>query len=101
MIIYSVSIQINKEVEEEWLAYMTNEHIDDVMKTGYFEKVDFRKIVFPADEKQGHYSIEYYCATMQALEDYQKYEAPRLQAEHTEKFAGQFSGSRKYMEEIK
>lgn len=98
MIIYSVSIAIDKTVEPMWLDYMTKEHIDDVMKTGHFQKVDFRRVVEPKEASRSHYSIEYYCETMAHLEAYQAQDAARLQADHTAKFEGHFEGSRRYME---
>jgi len=36
MIIYSVTVVIKKDVEDSWLKWMKEEHIKDVIKTGYF-----------------------------------------------------------------
>ncbi|MBT6516091.1 MAG: DUF4286 family protein, partial [Crocinitomicaceae bacterium] len=36
MIVYSVTVKVNQEIEENWLRWMKEVHIPDVMATGFF-----------------------------------------------------------------
>lgn len=98
MIIYNVTINIDDSVHLEWLKWMKEVHIPDVMNTGIF--VENRILKLLGDEQSGGhtYSIQYYC---NCLDDYKQYEnvfAPALQAEHSEKFKEQFVAFRTLLE---
>lgn len=97
MIIYNVTISIDENVAEEWLKWMKEVHIPDVMNTGYFTANRILRV--HAEEEGGKtYSIQYECKTMQQLNDYQEKEAPRLQKDHTDKYDGKFAAFRTLLE---
>lgn len=95
MYIYSVRINIKKEVEAEWLSWMKENHLKDVMDTGYFNSCEISKQVIPeVVPGESIYLISY---SIDSIEKYNKYlaeEAPRLRNEHIEKFPGKFEASR-------
>lgn len=80
MIIYSVTVVINKDVEESWLVWMKEIRIEVVMKTGYFLDWKLKKLLSPeVSSEESTYVIEY---TLQSLEKYNEYSekaAPLLQ----------------------
>jgi hypothetical protein len=89
MIIYNVTVNIEDDIHHEWVEWMQNTHIPDVMKTGFFNEYRFCKVM--ADDPQGQtYSIQYLCNNLTDYDRYQKTEAPRLQADHQAKFGGKF-----------
>jgi hypothetical protein len=95
MIIYSVTVVIKKDVEDSWLKWMREEHIKEVMKTGYFTNWEMQKLLLPeiaADEST--YIINYECPSLDEYDKYKQKDAPRLQNEHLEKFCGKFRASR-------
>lgn len=97
MIIYNVTVNIENDVREEWLRWMKEIHIPDVMNTGYFIENKICKVL--VDEEQGTtYSIQYTCETMDHLKEYQRQHAPRLQKEHADKFADKFVAFRTLLE---
>lgn len=101
MIIYSVTVAIDEDVHDEWLSWMKDEHIPKVMSTGFF--LDFRMlkvISYQTDEKGFSYNIQYECANMADLHQYQAKHAPSLQKEHTEKYDGKFAAFRTLLEKV-
>jgi hypothetical protein len=97
MIIYNVTVNIENDVREEWLQWMKAKHIPDVMATGYFLENKICKVL--VDEEQGTtYSIQYTCASMDDLKEYQAKHAPRLQKEVTDKYANKFVAFRTLLE---
>jgi hypothetical protein len=95
VIIYSVTVVIEKDVEESWLKWMKEEHIKDVMKTGYFTEWEIKKLLLPEIAvNESSYIISYKSPSLDLYNEYLSKEAPRLQKEHTEKFQGKFKASR-------
>lgn len=93
MFIYNVTVNIANEVHAEWLQWMQEVHIPDVMKTGCFVDSQILKVLYVEDE--GHtYSIQYKFLEMPDIERYQKEFAQKLQAEHSSKFKDKYAAFR-------
>lgn len=97
MIVYNVTINIDEDAHDEWLAWMKDEHIPDVMSTGLF--VDGRMFRVLADDQGGiTYAVQYTTADMAHYERYRDEHAARLQAKTQEKFGGRFAAFRTLLE---
>ncbi len=93
MFIYNVTVNISEDVHQEWLRWMRERHIPDVMKTGCFIDSQMVKVLYT--EEEGHtYSIQYKFLEMADIERYQKEFAPRLQSEHAQKFKDKYAAFR-------
>ncbi|HLG32243.1 MAG TPA: DUF4286 family protein [Ignavibacteriaceae bacterium] len=102
MIVYSVKINIKKNVEKEWLSWMKEIHIKDVMNTNYFTDWQIFKIIFPESlQDESGYLIEYKTDSLTNYEAYVKNESKRLQDDHIKKFEGKFTTSRSVMEIVR
>lgn len=89
MYIYNVTVNIEKSAHNEWLKWMKETHIPDVMDTGLFKSSRLLQVM--VEEEQGiTYSIQYTVKDMETLRLYQEVYAPKLQKEHTEKFKDKF-----------
>ncbi len=101
MINYNVTLNIKKDVEVEWLKWMKDEHIPDIMKTDYFDSWSMFKILVPAGmPDESTYIVKYTADSIEKYEEYASKEAPRLQKEHVDKFIGKFTASRAILEEV-
>lgn len=100
MIIYNVTININHDAHDEWLAWMRETHIPDVMKTGLFSESRMLRLI--GDEESGGitYAIQYTCASMQDYETYREKFAPALQRATLEKFKDKFVAFRTLLETV-
>ncbi|MCX7877574.1 MAG: DUF4286 family protein [Ignavibacteria bacterium] len=98
MLIYSVAVNIENEIHEEWYEWMTEKHIPDVMATGHFTNYRIYRLLSPEPEKGLTYIINYECPSMEDYERYQIENAAILQKEHGEKFGGKFTATRSLME---
>lgn len=90
MVVYNVTISIDATVAKDWLAWMCETHIPEVMDTGHFRD---SKICRVHGEEEGGitYAVIYTAISEEDLSTYKAKHAPRLQAEHTEKFQGKFA----------
>ena len=99
MIIYCVTVNIDDSIREEWLKWMKESHIPDVMRTGCFTGNRLLKLL--VNEESGtSYSIQYSCKTMEDFNRYQKEFASTLQQEHREKYKDKFVAFRTLLEEV-
>lgn len=98
MILYNVTVKIDHDSRDEWLRWMKEVHIPDVMATGMFLEYRMGRLL-GMDEPDGvTYAIQYYCPDMATYEQYQAHFAPKLQAEVNEKFRGKFVAFRTLLE---
>ena len=72
MIIYNVTINIDFDVRDEWLAWMKEVHIPEVMKTGLFTSNQILKVLGNEEAGGATYSIQYMCNSMEQYETYVK-----------------------------
>lgn len=100
MIIYNVTVSIDEDVHDEWLQWMKEVHIPDVMNTGMFLDNRISKVLTGEEEGGLTYSIMYTCESMETLELYQKEKAPALQADHTKRYSGKFAAFRTLLEVV-
>jgi hypothetical protein len=99
MILYNVTINIDISVHKEWLLWMKEIHIPEVLSTGLFTENKICKI--HAEEEGGtSYSIQYLAKNMEDYQLYQKKYAPALQQKHIEKYNGKFGAFRTLLEVV-
>jgi hypothetical protein len=98
MYIYNVTITLDANIQQEWLLWMKETHIPDVMRTGIFLTNRICKVLSQEDEIT--YAVQYTFRTMEDLNRYQKEFAPKLQKEHSEKFKDKFAAFRTILEII-
>lgn len=89
MYIYNVTVNIENAIKDEWIAWMKETHIPDVMATKLFLSYRFSKVM--VDEESGTtYSIQYAVKDLETFKLYQELYAPKLQKDHQEKYEGKF-----------
>ena len=99
MILYNVTVSIDKQVHEEWLNWMKEIHIPEVLETGMF--FDNKICRIHAEEEGGlSYSIQYLAKNWDDYNRYQNEFAPSLQQKHTERYAGKFAAFRTILEVV-
>ena len=99
MILYNVTINIDYDCHDDWLKWMKQKHVPDVLNTGLFISAKICKI--HAEEQGGKsYSIQYLLKSESDYTIYQKDYAEKLQIEHTEKFQGKFVAFRTLLEVV-
>ena len=100
MIIYNVTVNIDHNVHDDWLDWMKQVHIPDVMATGLFLENKICKVLADQDEGGITYAIQYIAEDMETYERYQKEHAPRLQQEHSARYEGKFAAFRTLLEVV-
>ncbi len=86
MYIYNVTINIDESVHDEWLTWMET-HIPEVLETGRFLSAKMTQVLVEEDMGGVTYSVQYTAKTREDLDNYYKYDAPRLRSDGMKKFA--------------
>jgi len=98
-VLYNVTVSVDQSVHEEWLVWMREVHIPDVMRSGFFlENRICRVLAF--EEGGVTYAVQYLCHNMNDYEDYQRLAAPNLQADHNARFGSRVAAFRTVLEII-
>lgn len=99
-IFYNVTVKPDQEIQKEWLQWMREEHIPDVMQTGCFTEALISRMRIPTGEDGDSYTIQYRCQDMRTLQRYQAQFAPALQQVHTERYNDKFVAFRTVSEVV-
>ena len=87
MIIYNVTSNIDESIHNEWLTWMKQEHIPQVLATGKFEIATLVRVLVEEEMGGVTYSVQYKAASFEVLKAYYKEDAPKLRAEGLKRFA--------------
>ena len=93
MILYNVTVSIDREIELEWLDWMRKCHIPEVMETGCFLECRISRIQGEEDGGSS-YSFLYLAPNSEKMDEYQQHYAPKLQQDHSLRYQGKFAAFR-------
>ena len=96
MIIYNVTVNIDKSINKEWLEWI-KEHIPQVLATGKFKEAKLTKVLVEDDEADT-YSIQYRAHSRAALDSYYQEDAERLRQDGLHRFADKMLAFRTELE---
>ncbi len=95
-ILYNVTVKVLRDISEEWLKWMNEVHIPDVMSTGKFESYKLSEII-EEDEEGRTFAIQYVSFNMETFQSYQLDHAKKLQEEHSIRYKNKYVAFRTLM----
>ena len=98
MIIYNVTIKIDAGVESEWLEWMKNKHIPDVINTRQFSGSRISKLLDQPEDEDPTYIIQYNCESIEKYNHYINTFAAALRDEYNSLFKNKYVAFRTVME---
>ncbi|MEE9362445.1 MAG: DUF4286 family protein [Cellulophaga sp.] len=88
MYIYNVTVNIEEKVESQWLKWMEETHIPDMLATGKFSHARMCKVLVKEEMGGTTYAVQYTTKDKETLQKYYEENAPKLQADGLKLFAG-------------
>lgn len=100
MIIYNVTTNIDDTVHEQWLKWMQEQHIPEILATGLFSTARLSRVM--VDEEMGGttYSVQYTAENREALQRYYTEHAPLLREKALRLFADKMIAFRTELEVV-
>lgn len=100
MILYNVTINIHESVHDQWMQWMQEKHINDVLATGKFSAARMVKVLVEEEMGGTTYSIQYTTDSKETLQRYYDEDAPRLREEGLRLFGDKMLAFRTELELI-
>jgi hypothetical protein len=86
MLLYNVTIGVDKEIESEWLAWIKEYYLPKVMQTSAFSGYKIYKVLTHEDESSVSYTIQYFSDAIEKIVYYLNNEGKELVEEHRNRF---------------
>lgn len=93
MIEYIVEVTVEPQIVEEWVNWMSMEHIPDVMSTGMF--LDYSFLRDASTMNVNKFNITYRCSSLKSFRNYQLHFAKEMQSKHSALYSEVTSAQRR------
>lgn len=89
MIIFNDTIIIEEAVHEQWLQWVKEVYIPEVMATGHFKSYQILNVIDSPNEGVT-YCVQYYAENLESFNQFYRDHLHRLQDTHSQVFENQF-----------
>jgi hypothetical protein len=100
MIVYNISIKVDKTIEKEWVEWQNKEHIPEVMSSGQFTNHKFYRLLEQEDAEAATYIVQYFSPSLENYHHYMEHVAPLLRQKTLDKWGNQFIAFRTIMQSV-
>lgn len=98
MYLYNVTVKVEHSRADEWLQWMREKHIPDVMATRFFIEHKLCRLLDDGDLDGVTFVVQYLCNSLEDFITYKTSKAPALQKDHQAKFGNDVVAFRTVME---
>jgi Domain of unknown function (DUF4286) len=100
MFIYNVTIKLDESIHEQWLQWLQQEHIPEVIATGCFTKATILRLLEIDDSEGPTYAIQYFAESKAQYNRYIEKFAPEMRQRSFDKWGNQFIAFRSVMQVV-
>lgn len=100
MLIYNVTIKVDRLIAAEWLQWLEQEHIPAIMATGCFAEHKVMRLLEIDDSEGPTYAIQYFANTKENYTRYIDQHATGFRQQSFEKWGDRFIAFRTLMEVV-
>jgi hypothetical protein len=100
MLIYNVTVGVDKDIEAEWVHWMKTEHIPDVLLTKKFATARLYKVMTAEEGDSVSYACQYFANSIGDVQAYLDEFAPALREEGQKKFGNKQAAFRTLLQEV-
>lgn len=100
MLVYNITIKIDPSIEAVWLPWQKNEHLPEVMATGFFTEYKFFRLLDQDDSDGPTYIVQFFARTRADYEHYIDEHAGALREKVLSKWGDGFVAFRTIMEVV-
>ena len=100
MIIYNVTLKVDKEIVAEWLQWMKEVHMPELMKTGLFSENKLCRLLEQDETDGATFVAQYFCKSMTEYNKYISEHSQVMREKGMQLFGGKFAAFRTVMEVV-
>jgi len=86
MYIYNVTTNVHESIQKEWLQWMKEKHIPNMLETGKFSNAKMSQVLINEEMGGVTYSVQYTTDSLETLHEYYNENATKLREEATALF---------------
>lgn len=90
MILHNITFNVDKSVEQEWIAWMKREYVPAALATGLPVDAKMLRLLTEVNSEGVTYTFQCLFNAMEDYLTYQKLYAPRLQQTHHQRYLNQY-----------
>ena len=98
MIVYNVTVKLESSIAEQWLQWMKEEHIPDVIATSCFTSASMLRLLETDDSDGPTYAIQYQAESKADYNRYIEKFAASMRTKATEKWGHRFVAFRSVLQ---
>jgi hypothetical protein len=100
MLLYNVTIGIDRDVEQSWLQWMRERYIPVVMSSGLFNQSKMFKVLHDEGEATVSYSVQFFANSIDEVSEFLEKHDAQLGKELMDKFRDRHVAFRTLLEEV-
>jgi len=100
MIIYNVTTKVDSAIQHEWLSWLKEEHIPDILNTGCFTNANILQLLETDDTDGPTYAIQYLAESKALYNRYIEKFAGIMRQKSFDKWGNQFIAFRSVMQVV-
>lgn len=100
MIIYNVTIKIDHSIHEQWIKWLKEEHVTEVINTGCFTSATIVRILEIDDSEGPTYAVQYFAESKSLYNRYIEKFAGVMRQKSFDKWGEKFIAFRSVMEVV-
>ncbi|MBA9079802.1 MULTISPECIES: DUF4286 family protein [Rufibacter] len=100
MILFNETVSIDNAVAAEWLEWMKETHIPEVMATTYFVNYQIAKVMEDEDTGGTTFAVQYFARHLTDLQEYHRDHDKNMQAKMQARYPGKYAAFRTVLEVV-
>lgn len=100
MIIYNVTIKVQKSISAAWLQWLQEEHIPDIIQTGCFTHAKILRLLEVDDAEGPTYAVQYFAESKGLYNNYIETHAAAMRQKGFDKWGSTFIAFRSVMQVV-
>lgn len=100
MIIYNVTIKVHESIKAQWLQWLKEEHIPDVINTGCFTHAVVMRLMEVDDTEGPTYAVQYHAQSKGLYNNYIENHASQMRQKGFDKWGDKFIAFRTVMQVV-
>ena len=100
MIIYNVTTKLHHSIHEQWLLWLKEEHIPELLATGCFSDAKILRLLEVDEEEGPTYAVQYFAESKALYNRYLEHHAATMRQKTIDKWQDRFIAFRSIMQVV-
>lgn len=100
MILYNITFNVSPDIEQDFISWMKDTHIPEVLGTGKFHEHKFFRLLHDSEDGSSNLCVQYFTESIELMMAYEKEHAAGLRAKTQGRYGDKAIAFRTLLETI-